>query len=123
MGYRITKLVFDEKQGITALEIRDDYGNAISPLNEQIKGNSKPNKDEFIELPDISAETLVFTPQKSVLDILTEFCKGKKEQTGVNLHSLKKFYEYYRGKAETWKGKFDINALWENWVSRERKGK
>lgn len=129
--YKITKLIFNEKDGILALEMRDEYGNTISPLNPQKLPLSEPNKGNLIDLPELSAESFVFSAdtktvkpapkqkKKTASDTLTEFCKAKKGIQGTNLASLRKFYEFYLPKTEKWNGRFDAETLWQRWAARE----
>ena len=83
--YRITKFCFDEKQGITALEIQDMSGNTISPLISQNLSSSDTNESGLIELPEITEKNFVFSGEtktqkkekKSNIDILRDFCKER----------------------------------------------
>lgn len=97
---KITKLVFDAKNGITCLEMEDEGGNLISPLN--------------VENSPVSG------PKKTNLEILTEFCAKKKLQPGIKLPSLIKFFKTYEAKAPAWKGEFRVASLWEKWLLLER---
>lgn len=129
--YKITKLIFNEKQGIVCFEMQDEYGNTFNPFISQNKPLSEPNKDNLIDLPELSAESFVFTAdtktvkpapkqkKKTASDTLTEFCKAKKGIQGTNLASLRKFYEFYLPKTEKWNGRFDAETLWQRWSARE----
>lgn len=45
---------------------------------------------------------------------LTQFCSQKKAE-GVDKEMLKKFYDTYITKVDTWEGKFMVDRLWKYW--------
>lgn len=55
---------------------------------------------------------------KSKEETLKDFCHQKKSEEGISRDELKKFWEYYNPKANTWKGNFDVEQLWKNWMKR-----
>lgn len=125
--YKITKLNFTETDGITCLEVTDDKGVAreIISKNKQL---SDANEGNFIDLPEITAETLIMSgspktkakTKPSAADTLRDFCSRKKTEPGINLKCLTKFYEFYIKKAGTWKGEFRAADLYDKWEKTER---
>ena len=67
------------------------------------------NDDELMWKPD--------EPKKDNLTLLTEFCSSKKMEEGVNQDNLLRFYNYYKPKANTWKGSFNISQLFNKWMT------
>lgn len=75
-----------------------------------------------------SIDNLEWTPQhptehpitipKDNLTILKDFCHDKKQDTSINKEELKKFFRYYEGRANSWRGKFNVNDLFTNWMSK-----
>lgn len=130
--YKITELVFNEKQGILVLKIQDERGNIIDPLNVENRGLSGSNESTLIDLPEINENTLDFSGQsktqktvrkkKSNLEVLTEFCSKKKTEEGINLKSLTRFFNYYKNVFETkgWNGAFYADKRWDSWLEKER---
>lgn len=55
---------------------------------------------------------------KSKEETLKEYCHQKKTEEGINRDELKKFWEFYQPKASGWKGNFDVDRLWQNWMAR-----
>lgn len=55
---------------------------------------------------------------KSKEEALKEYCHQKKTEEGINRDELKKFWEFYQPKASGWKGNFDVDRLWQNWMAR-----
>lgn len=78
-----------------------DYKNGVPTIN---KAQTKP----------------VQQTQKSNYDILVEFCKQAKA-SGENQEELKKFYNFYKDKANTWKNTFNVSVLWNKWIERSKK--
>ena len=58
------------------------------------------------------------TPKKDNLTMLTEFCGDKKNDETVDKKQLVRFFEFYKEKANGWKGHFDIPKLYNNWMSK-----
>ena len=105
-GYKVSKIAYDENRKITVLEIVNRFGKVMYTMGQ---GNAENN-------PIPSDNT-----GKSNAEMLKDFCSEKKKENGVDINCLKKFFEFYSQKAESWKGNFDINTLFQRWVSRERK--
>lgn len=136
MNYKITKLVFNEKDGITALEIRDESGNIINPLSAQNKAVSEINSGNLLELPNITEKSLVFSgdsktektvPQrKTVRQIFEEWYNRHQKifldhRNNFELNELERFWEIYYPKTENWKGKMFIDELWTRWLEGARR--
>ena len=125
MGYRITKLAFDEKQGITALEMQDENGNTISPIISKNKGLSDANEGNFLDLPAIDGNSLVFsekkTPKKSNEKILLEWCSKQGTECPECQEKIREFYHDWKRRLQEkgWKGKFDVERLWNNQNSKK----
>jgi hypothetical protein len=51
------------------------------------------------------------------LTLLTEFCGSKKNDETVDKKQLIRFFEFYKPKANTWKGSFNISQLFNRWVT------
>jgi hypothetical protein len=56
----------------------------------------------------------VLTPSKDKRTLLTEFCK-KQTESGANRNEVVKFFKYFEGKCDGWKGNMDFQALWQKW--------
>ena len=75
---------------------------SVSPANKQVsKGGSN-------------------SPKKTAKQVLDEFYATTARQRDVNTVSLKKFYDFYSSKTDTWRGEFDAEELWNRWIARER---
>lgn len=102
--------------------LQEDYGYTVSKLDV-----NDDHKITHMEIVNKNGETVfnwtlgqkVETPKK--IDnptILKEFCRKLKVEPGANIEELKKFYAFYEPKAAGWKGNFEIDKLWNNWMKR-----
>lgn len=71
--------------------------------------------DELSWRPDEPA--IPITPTKDNLTRLTEFCAEKKTDATVDKTQLTKFYNYYKDRANTWRGDFNIINLYAKWTA------
>ena len=55
--------------------------------------------------------------KNSNLEVLRAFCSKQKEQciTKADKGELKRFWDFYEGKMEEWKGKVEPDKLFEKW--------
>lgn len=95
--YYVSDIEIDDNRKITRLVISSTQGVAFDwKLGQKTTAPVTQNKQE----------------------LLTEYCHQKKSEEGINKTELKKFYEFYHPKAVDWKGNFDVEKLWENWMKR-----
>lgn len=114
-GYKVTEIEYDNNRKITHLVIANRFG------KEQFrwdKDAQQPTQFVAIVKPQIQPQTddLEWKPEKDNRTILTEFCTAQK-QGGADKNELKRFFDYYVDKANTWKGKFDAERLYNKWVA------
>ena len=97
---------------LTDLVIVDKFGKVVYDYRG---GNS--------EQPQMTEEQKFF--EISNEELLIEFCKKTKPNLDETMRQqLENFYRFYSPKVKTkdgWKGKFEPNQLWNNWVSRMKK--
>lgn len=96
----------------------------LCAVNEEKDLDALDNRPKQTPTPKYSTpakpqiDNLEWTPEqspvmKSNADLLTEFCAARKSEKGINLGELKKFYNYYSTK--DFKGKMNVEQLWERW--------
>lgn len=74
--------------------------------------------EEGVELVVLRREKEKPQPSKDNLEILREFCTGKKNRHKGDktiLADLKRFWAWYSPKMEDWKGTVDCEKLWTRW--------
>lgn len=119
IGYKVSEIEYNEEREITHLVIvnrfnkevyRWDMGNVTPIVKTTPKQVINDHKDD----------ELLWTDDKTTIKdnrtLLTEFCTEKKN-SGDDKEQLKKFYNYYVEKANTWKGTFNITALYNRWIT------
>lgn len=52
---------------------------------------------------------------KSNIEILKEFCGGLRKSGAASVDEILKFYNFYEGKLEDWKGVMQPEKLWQRW--------
>lgn len=104
-GYYVSYIRYDESsRKISELHIKNKFDKEVFSWNF----NSKPQEKQ---------EPVV---KKNNYDALVEFCKQAKAD-GESQEELKKFYNFYKDKANTWKNTFNPSVLWNKWMERAKK--
>lgn len=115
-GYKVSEIDYDENRNITHLVITNRFGKELFRWDI---GNVTPIV-KTTPKQVINDESLEWTDDKTTIKdnrtLLTEFCTEKKN-SGDDKEQLKKFYNYYVEKANTWKGTFNITALYNRWIT------
>lgn len=114
-GYKVTEIEYDNNRKITHLVIANRFGKEQFRWDKDVQ---QPTQFVAIVKPQIQPQTddLEWKPEKDNKTILTEFCTAQK-QGGADKNELKRFFDYYVDKANTWKGKFDAERLYNKWVA------
>lgn len=112
--------------GITSISVypeTEDFNNsvynarklALSGLQGIIEGNISETVKEAPVTPKTKENK-----NKSFQDKLANKCRELKEEGKYDLDEILKFFNYYKAAIEKgWKGKdFDVNRVWNNWISR-----
>lgn len=112
MTFYVHNIAYDGKT-ITSITICDRFNNVVFDwdCNNGVKAQNKP-----VESKKETQGTSVSS--NPVLEGLKTFCGGLKAT--ANRDTLKRFYEFWAKKTDTWKGTMDYEKLWNGWLSRER---
>lgn len=103
-GYKVSHIQYDENRNIISLQIVNKWGK--SAFNWE-KGTDIPQTPK-------SASNAPKIAINNNREKLTQFCSQKKAE-GVDKEMLKKFYDTYITKVDTWEGKFMVDRLWKYW--------
>lgn len=106
-GYKVTHIAYDDNRNIIELHISNRFGKEIYSWKEN--GKVTTTTTNTIQAP------------ANNIDTLTAFCSRKKTEVGVDMDALKRFYTYYVQKAESWKGNFNVEQMWTNWMTPKPK--
>lgn len=105
-GYYVSLIRYDENaRKITELHIANRFDKEVFSWKYGERAKATEQKPQ---------------PTQSNYDTLVEFCK-KAKADGESQEELKKFYNFYKDKANTWKNTFNPSALWTKWKERAKK--
>lgn len=103
MTFSVSELTISEDHKIMHIVIVDRFN------NERFRW-------DFGQQPTIPTSTVTNT---NPLESLTSFCSQKKNEPGIDLENLKRFFNYYQPKiaSGTFKGSFNADKLWTSWCT------
>lgn len=118
-GYKVSEIEYNEDREITYLVIVNRFNKEVFRWD---KGDVTPivKTTPKTVINDHKDDELLWTDDESKKDnltLLTEFCGDKKNDETVDKKQLLRFFEYYKPKANTWKGNFDIPQLYNRWTN------
>lgn len=105
-GYKVSEIEYNENREIIHLVITNRFGKEMFRWDIGNKPISQPTTQPT------STEVKKDNPVSN-LDALIFFCKQTK--TTDNEKELTKFYNYYKDKANNWKGIFLPEQMWTRW--------
>lgn len=118
-GYKVSEIEYNEDREIIHLVI-------VNRFNKEVFRWDKGDVTPIVKTTPkqvLNDENLEWTDDKTTIKdnrtLLTEFCTEKKN-SGDDKEQLKKFYNYYVEKANTWKGTFNITALYNRWITNAK---
>ena len=97
---------------------------ALSGLQGIIEGIIEGKTETKPTTPNNTPKDIIKNTQdntvKSYQDKLSTKCRELKEEGKYDTEEIVKFFNYYKAAIEKgWKGKdFDVNRVWNNWISR-----
>lgn len=115
MTFAVSDIAYSGKE-VTILTIVDKFGNVVYTYDKSrvIDPVSKP-----VQTPQ--APKMTATPTMDNLSLLRAFCRERMAAEPEWKDDVRRFGKFYADKLENgWKGKFQINTLYSNWVSRRK---
>ena len=125
-GYKVSEINYNENKEIIHLVIVNRFGKVVFNWNigDNTTTPAKPTttpKDNLEWTPDDNLNSGYSSPvqmqPKSNLDKLIEFCATRKSEPNTDKSKLTRFYNYYSPKMNEWKGKLDLDALYQRWMT------
>lgn len=104
MTFSVKEVEFDEKKNCTKLIIVDRFGKEVYNYRDQVPNESR----------------VQMTAHKTNSEILKDFCTATKKEEGVDIDELKKFFEFYNPKMESWAHTVEPAKLWKRWQETKR---
>lgn len=115
--HKASEIDYDENRNIIHLVITNRFGKELFRWD---MGNKTAPTYKTTPKQVINDESLEWTddePKKDNLTMLTEFCGDKKNDETVDKKQQVRFYNFYKEKANTWKGSFNIPQLFNRWIT------
>ncbi len=121
-NYKVSEIDYDANRCIKHLVIVNRFGKEVFRWDKsKTQTQSTPYKPINHTQDDLEwvDEKEVQKPiKKDNATILTEFCNEKKNDSSTNTKELDRFYGFYKDKTNNWRGTFDVNRLYDNWMSK-----
>lgn len=111
MTFSVQEIEWDEIRRCKRLVIVDRFGKEV--FNWSKEGEKKwtiSTKQENVQM---------ISQQKNT-DILRDFCSEKKTEEGVDKSDLKRFYDFYYEKVDSWENRLKPEIIWERWQKTRR---
>lgn len=91
----------------------------LDALDNRPKTIAKPQTDNIEWTPEQNSghSSPVQMQPKSNIDKLIEFCATRKLEPNTDKSKLTRFYNFYLGKMNEWKGKLDLDTLYQRWMT------
>ena len=114
-GYKVSQIEYDNNRKIIFLIIVNRFGKEVFKWSKNEVVQPIPKKQQTINQPQEDLEWTEDTNDNLVK--LTKFCTEQK-MSGVDKKELKKFYDFYATKMNTWRNALNLDKLWASWMSR-----
>lgn len=101
---KVSEVSWDDNRNCTHITLVNKFGKVIYKWDKDAEPQPAENRIQM-------------TVQKNNTEILRDFCTEKKTEEGANLKELKKFFDYYFVRMDSWRGKLDVPALYQRWLS------
>lgn len=119
-GYKVSEINYDENRKITHLVIVNRFGKeAFRWDRDSIEQPTqyKPNGYKQTQQEDLEWKEDI--PKVDNLTKLTEYC-AQVTTNGFDRHQVGNFFRFYKDKCNEWKGVFDCERLFKNWMSKAK---
>lgn len=124
-GYKVSEIEYNEDREIIHLVIVNRFNKEVfrwdkGDVTPIVKTTPKAVINDHREYSNDELEWKPDEPKKDNLTLLTEFCGSKKNDETVDNKQLLRFYNFYKEKANEWKGSFNIPQLFNKWITNAK---
>lgn len=132
-GYKVLEIAYDDNRNITYLSLGNKFGKMVKKYTKQADGTWEegPEKGKvYSQQATFRMSTPTESPKPYNVDstvvgevtngnreAFTSYCTILKQCGQYDLGEIKKFYNFYEKKLDTWKGNIDARNLWQRWLS------
>ncbi len=111
MGYKVSEINYDSNRNITHLVIVNRFGKEAFRWDRDAIEQPTQYKKPYQQTQQNNLET------KDNLKALTDYC-AQLTANGFDRHQVGNFFRFYKDKCNTWKGVFDSERLFKNWMTK-----
>ena len=117
-GYKVLEISYDTNRNITHLVIGNRFNKEVFRWDkDSVEQPTQHKPKSYIQTQQNDLEWKDET--KNNLTVLTDYC-SQVTANGFDRHQVGNFFRYYEKKCGTWNGKFDVEKLFSNWMSKEK---
>lgn len=117
-GYKVLEISYDTNRNITHLVIGNRFNKEVYRWDRD--GVEQPTQYKTKSYTQTQQNDLEWKDEtKDNLTVLTDYC-SQVTANGFDRHQVGNFFRYYEKKCGTWNGKFDVEKLFSNWMSKEK---
>lgn len=115
--YKVGEILWNDKRECIHITLVNKFGKVMYRWDKD--GELKASDDECIPEPNESRIQML-AAKKQNSQILKEFCSAIKNEEGIDIPDLKRFYEFYEERVDTWDNKVIPERLWTKWQATRR---
>lgn len=117
-GYKVLEINYDTNRNITHLVIGNRFNKEVFRWDrDSVEQPTQYKPKSYTQTQQNDLEWKDET--KDNLTVLTDYC-SQVTANGFDRHQVGNFFRYYEKKCGTWNGKFDVEKLFSNWMSKEK---
>lgn len=117
-GYKVLEISYDTNRNITHLVIGNRFNKEVFRWDrDSVEQPTQYKPKSYTQTQQNDLEWKDET--KDNLTVLTDYC-SQVTANGFDRHQVGNFFRYYEKKCGTWNGKFDVEKLFSNWMSKEK---
>lgn len=111
---KVSEVIWNDKRECIHITLVNKFGKVMYRWDKDDEEECKP-------VPNESRIQMTNQRKKLNSQILRDFCSEKKNEEGVDVDDLLRFYKFYLPKVEEgWKGEFKVDRLWSSWAEKRR---
>lgn len=106
---KVSEVSWDENRNCTHITLVNKFGKVMYRWDKDGELKEAPKKVD-----------VQMTSEKKNTDILRDFCSERKNEGGIDKADLKRFYDFYHEKVDTWDNRLKPEIIWERWQKTRR---
>lgn len=107
--YKVGEILWNDKRECIHITLVNKFGKVMYTWSKDGELKEAPKKVD-----------VQMTSEKKNTDILRDFCSDRKNEDGVDKADLKRFYDFYYEKVDSWDNRLKPEVIWERWKGTRR---